>query len=42
MRVWVFYYFDFERNHDVIKSNKPCFFSNKKNYTLMETKRNQK
>ena len=24
-----FYYFDFERNYDVLKSNSPCFLLNK-------------
>ena len=27
--VWLFYYFDFERNHDVLKSMSPCFLLKK-------------
>ena len=26
---WVFYYFDFERNYDVLKSKSPCILLNK-------------
>ena len=28
--MWLFYYFDFERNYDVLKSKSPCFLLNKK------------
>ena len=27
--VWLFYYFDFDRNHDVLKSKSPCILLNK-------------
>ena len=27
--VWLFYYFSFERNYDVLKSKSPCIFLNK-------------
>ena len=28
--MWLFCYFNFERNHDVLKSTSPCFLLNKK------------
>ena len=28
-RAWLFYYFNFERNYDVLKSKTPCFLLNK-------------
>ena len=27
--MWLFYYFNFERNHDVLKSKSPCILLNK-------------
>ena len=38
--VWLFYYFNFERNYDVLKSKSPCTLLNK-NINLIKTKRNQ-
>ena len=39
--VWLFYYFNFERNYGVFKSKSRCILL-KKNITLIKTKRNQK
>ena len=38
---WLFYYFNFERNYDVLNSKSPCIFWTKI-YTLIKPKRNQK
>ena len=27
--MWIFYYFNFERNYDILKSNSPCILLNK-------------
>ena len=36
--MWLFYYFDFERNYDVLKSNNPCILLNKNiNFKKNET-----
>ena len=36
--VWLFYYFSFEKNYDVLKSNSPCFLFNKNiNFHKKET-----
>ena len=37
----LFYYFNFRRNHDVLKSKNPCTLLNK-NINLMKMKRNRK
>ena len=35
---WLFYYFNFERNYDVLKSKRPCFLLNKSiNFNKNET-----
>ena len=37
--VWLFYYFNFERNYDVLKSKRSCIFWNKNiNFNKNETK----
>ena len=39
--VWLFYYFNFERNYDDIKSKSPCILLNKKiNFNKNETESN--
>ena len=38
----LFYYFNFERNYDVLKSRSPDFLLNKNIKTLIKTKRNRK
>ena len=36
--MWLFYYFNFERNYDVLKSNSPCILLNKNiNFNNNET-----
>ena len=36
--MWLFYYFNFERNYDVLKSENPCIFLNKNiNFNENET-----
>ena len=36
--MWFFYYFNFERNYDVLKSKSPCFLLNKNiNFNTNET-----
>ena len=36
--MWLFYYLDFERNYDVLKSNNPCILLNKNiNFNKNET-----
>ena len=36
--VWLFYYFNFERNYDVLKSKSPCILLNKNiNFNKNET-----
>ena len=36
--MWLFYYFDFERNYDVLKSKSPCILLNSKiNFNKNET-----
>ena len=36
--VWLFYYFYFQRNYDVLRSKSPCFLSNKNtNFNKNET-----
>ena len=37
-RVWLFYYFNLERNYDVLKSKSPCILLK----TLIKTKQNRK
>ena len=37
--MWLFYYFSFEKNYDILKSKSPCTLLNK---TLIKTKRNRK
>ena len=39
--MWFFYYFNFERNYDVLKSKSPCIYWTKI-YTLIKAKQNQK
>ena len=39
--VWLFYYFYFEKNYDVLKSKSPCFLLNK-NINFKKTKLNWK
>ena len=37
--MWLFYYFNFERNYDVLKSKSPCILLNKNiNFNKNETK----
>ena len=37
-RVWLFYYFNFERSYDVLKSKSPCILLNKNiNFNKNET-----
>ena len=41
--VWLFYYFNFERNYDVLKSKSPCILLNKNiNFNKNETDRKWK
>ena len=36
--MWIFYYFNFERNYDVLKSKNPCFLLTKNiNFNKNET-----
>ena len=38
IRMWLFYYFSFERNYDVLKSKSPCILLNKNiNFNKNET-----
>ena len=39
--MWLFYYFNFEKNYSVLKSKSSCILLNK-NINLMKTERNQK
>ena len=39
--MWLFYYFKFERNYDVLKANNPCILSNI-NINLNENKTESK
>ena len=38
--MWLFYYFNFARSYDALKSKSPCFLM-KKILTLIKTKLNQ-
>ena len=35
--IWLFYYFNFERNYDVLKSKSPCFLLKNINFNKNET-----
>ena len=40
--MWFFYYFNFERNYDVLKSKKSPYILLNKNICIIKTKRNRK
>ena len=40
--VWLFYYFNFERNYDLLKSKRPCFLLNKNINFNKNEKQNRK